>query len=200
MAPWSALVFRGLLAVTFGTALTARMSMTTLTVVFAAYAVLDAILTFGVALRARQAKLTRWPLFLEAVFGILAGEIALAIAVGAAGSSPSFTRPRTVAFALIIVMAVRAAAMGVTQLIEAALVLRRPDTAGGVPSIRSRFMSFAGLASIGLGVALFGGAGRASMAVLVSAVAIYQVTVGLLLIVAGFAVKKHTLPLARAGR
>ncbi len=191
LASWIALVLRGILAVAFGvTALTStRMPLMILAVVFAAYATIDGILTFGAALRARKARLPRWPLFLEAVVSIVAGEAALAVAVGVGANSVAFSEAR-VAFALVLLIASRALALGVTQLTDTALGKPPPDS--DRPRAWSRLMNAAGIASIALGAVLFVGSVRTSTAPLIVLIGAYHAILGLVLVATGFAVKQTT--------
>lgn len=157
---------RGLLAVIFGVLafLWPGLTAVALVFMFAAYAILDGILTIAASLRSRVANDRWWVMLLEGIVDIAAGVIA-------------FIFPTLAAIVLVFVVAVWAIITGLLQLVMA-IRLRREIT-------NEWFLGLGGVVSILLGVIMVINPG-AGMIGLVWAIAGYAIVFGILMIILAF--------------
>ncbi len=154
---------RGVLAIIFGVLAFIWPGMTALVLVFlfAAYAILDGILTIAASVRSRVANDRWWVMLLEGIVDIAAGVIA-------------FLFPGLAAIVLVFMIAIWAIITGLLELVTA-IRLRREIT-------NEWALGLAGVVSIILGVIMIVNPG-AGLIGLVWAIAGYAIIFGILMIV-----------------
>lgn len=173
---WHMMLLRGILLIAFGIYALVQpgTSLVILTALYGVYAIVDGIVAFVAAARARKiakaldtSQDTFWLLLFEGIVGVAAGVIA-------------FIMPGAVAFAFLILIAVRALVVGGLQL--AAAFRKNTDEPRWLAGI-------SGVASIAFGILLFAWPGPGIVA-LVWYVGIYATIVGALLIASAIATRQ----------
>lgn len=161
---------RGVLAIIFGVVAFLMPGMTAVALVFlfAAYAVLDGVLTIAASIRHRETNERWWLGLLEGIIDIAAGVIA-------------FLFPTLAAITLLFVIAIWAIITGVLE-IAAAIRLRR--------EIENEWaLGLTGLVSIALGVIMIINPG-AGLVGLVWAIGGYAIIFGVLMLILAFRARK----------
>lgn len=167
VSPWWSLVLRGLLAVAFGVIVLAapKIGVLALLVVFGVYAAIDGIMALTIAVRHARAR-RRWGLF------ALEGVVSIAAAVLA------FVWPAATLLALVVIVAIRAIAVGIVTLVAATTS----------PRVEHKWLAgLSGVLSIAFGVLLLLQplAGIVALAWLVG---VYAVIIGVVMIALGLEV------------
>ncbi len=169
---WWVFLLRGVLAVIFGiiALLFPGMALTSLVLVFGAYALIDGISAIVLSIGARRSDTQWWMHLLEGVVGVIAGVIALIY-------------PSIAALTLLYVIAAWAIVTGVIEIILA-FRLRREIT-------NEFWLGLGGLLSIAFGVytLIFPGAGALA---LITLIAIYAIIFGVIFILLAFRLRSHT--------
>ena len=167
---WSFLLLRGIVAIIFGILTLTRpgITLTALVLLFAVYAISDGVLAVLAAVSGRSNQ-NWWMLLLGGLIGIGVGVLALL--------SPGLT-----AFALLFYIAGWAIATGVIEVIIA--IRMRKEVHGEWRLI------VAGVVSIAFGAFLFARPGQGALT-LISAIGLYALAFGLLLVLLAF--KARTL-------
>jgi uncharacterized membrane protein HdeD (DUF308 family) len=168
---WWSMVVRGLIGIALGiiTFLWPAITLSTLVLLFAAYAILDGIVAFAGATQARRAREQSGALVLEGTVGVLVGIVTLA-------------RPTLAATVLVYVIAVWAVLTGIMT-ISAAIRLRE--------SIQGEWlMAFIGLLAVafGIAIAIAPGLGALAIALWVGA---YAFTSGIVLTILGMRLRSR---------
>jgi uncharacterized membrane protein HdeD (DUF308 family) len=163
---WWLIVLQGILAIVFGVVawVWPDLTITTLVILFGAFAIASGILSFAGAMGAHRMGVSPWPMIFRGVLGIGTGVV---VAVW----------PDISATALIYVIAAYAVVIGIYELL-AAIELRKVIN-------NEWFLGLAGIASIVFGVLTFISPGDGAVA-LVWAIGVYAVVFGGLLIALGF--------------
>jgi uncharacterized membrane protein HdeD (DUF308 family) len=169
---WWALVLRGAAALVFGVLALAWPGITLLVLValFAAYALISGVAAVVGAIRARATDRRWWLVLLLGLVSVAAGVLAVFV-------------PAITALALVLLMGANALVSGVLEIVMA--VRLRQQLRG------EWLLGLAGLLSIVFGtlVLLFPGPGALA---LVWLIAVWAIAIGILLIAAGFSLRKRT--------
>ncbi len=168
---WWVLALRGALAIIFGILLLvvpADVAITTLVLIFGAYAIVDGIFAIFTAFRDRTTNTSWWVILLEGIVGVIAGLIAIFL-------------PGITALALLYVVAAWAIVTGVFQ-IMAAIRLRK-EIEGEL------FLGLSGLASIIFGILLIVLPAPAGLLTLLWLAAIYSIIFGVIMVILAFRVR-----------
>jgi uncharacterized membrane protein HdeD (DUF308 family) len=167
---WWLIVLRGLLAIAFGVFayLQPAITLTTLVLVFGAFALVNGVLAVVSAIGGRKTDEHWWVLLLEGVLGILLGVLTL--------RAPGIT-----ALVLVFYIAAWALVTGVLEIV-AAIRLRK--------EIEGEFwLGLSGVLSVGLGILLMVGPGAGALALLWM-IAAWAIVFGVVLVLLGFRVRK----------
>jgi uncharacterized membrane protein HdeD (DUF308 family) len=171
---WSALLFRGILAIILGIiALVAPgIALLALIIVFGAYAFLDGILAVVVALRERRV-LPHWGwLLVEGMAGIVLGVVA-------------FVWPFETALILLFIVAAWAIVTGVMEI-------------GAAFALRDWLIGLAGVLSVAFGILLLARPGAGLLSIL-WLLGIYALVFGVILIVHAFQLRARSASVPSAG-
>lgn len=169
---WWVLVLRGMLALLFGLAavLWPGLTLTTLVLLFGAYALVDGVFAVITGIRHSDEQERRWSVLLEGVVGVIAGVL-------------TFLWPDITALALLSIIAVWAVITGVLEL-AAAIRLRKVI-------VGEWMLALSGIASIIFGLLLIAFPGSGVLA-LIWLIGGYAIVFGVLLIGVGFRVRRRS--------
>ena len=169
--PWWVLVLRGAAALVFGVLALAWPGITLLVLValFAAYALISGVAAVAGAIRARATDQRWWQGLLLGLVSVAAGVLAVFM-------------PAITALALVLLMGANALVTGVLEIVLAVRLRRQLR--------REWLFALAGLLSVVFGalVLLFPGPGALA---LVWLIAVWAMAIGILLIAAGFSLRKR---------
>ena len=169
---WWVLVVRGAVALVFGVlALTwPGITLLGLVALFAAYALTGGVAAVAGAIRARAADRRWWVVLLLGLVSVAAGVLAVFM-------------PAITALALVLLMGANALVTGVLEIILAVRLRHQ---------LRSEWLlGLAGLLSVVFGVLVLLFPGPGALA-LVWLIAVWAIAIGILLIAAGFSLRKRT--------
>jgi uncharacterized membrane protein HdeD (DUF308 family) len=169
---WWVLVLRGVVALIFGLLALAWPGITLLFLVglFAAYALLSGGFALVGAIRTRQSDRHWWVVLLLGIVSLAAGVLAVIL-------------PALTALALVLLMGANAVVNGVLEIILAVRLRRQ---------MRGEWLlGLAGVVSIVFGVLVLLFPGPGALA-LVWLIAVWALVIGILLIAAGFSLRKRT--------
>ena len=169
---WWVLVLRGTAALVFGVLALAWPGITLLVLValFAAYALISGVATVAGAIRARATDRRWWVLLLLGLVSVAAGVLAVFM-------------PAITALALVLLMGANALVNGALEIILAVRLRRQ---------VRGEWLlGLAGLLSVVFGVLVLLFPGPGALA-LVWLIAVWAIAIGMLLIAAGFSLRKRT--------
>ena len=169
---WGWIELRGIVAVLFGVLalLWPGVTLAALVILWGAFALADGILSLIAAFKIRDKGRPFWSLLIVGLLGIAAGIV-------------TFLWPGITAFVLLMFIAAWAFVMGIFQII-AAIRLRK--------EIENEWLlGLSGVLSVIFGVLMFLQPGAGALAV-VWIIGAYAIFFGVLLIVLGFRLKRHT--------
>jgi len=169
---WWMLVLRGTAALVFGVLALAWPGITLLVLValFAAYALISGVAAVAGAIRARATDRRWWVVLLLGLVSVAAGVLAVFM-------------PAITALALVLLMGANALVTGVLEIILAVRLRRQ---------IRGEWLlGLAGLLSVVFGVLVLLFPGPGALA-LVWLIAVWAIAIGILLLAAGFSLRKRT--------
>jgi len=169
---WWMLVLRGTAALVFGVLALAWPGITLLVLValFAAYALISGVAAVAGAIRARATDRRWWVVLLLGLVSVAAGVLAVFM-------------PAITALALVLLMGANALVTGVLEIILAVRLRHQ---------LRSEWLlGLAGLLSVVFGVLVLLFPGPGALA-LVWLIAVWAIAIGILLIAAGFSLRKRT--------
>jgi uncharacterized membrane protein HdeD (DUF308 family) len=172
MPSWWVLVVRGVAALAFGVLalLWPGVTLLLLVALFAAYALISGIAAVAGAIRARATERRWWVVLLLGLVSVAAGLLAVFM-------------PAITALALVLLMGANALVSGVLEIVLAVRMRRM---------LRGEWLlGLAGLLSVVFGVLVLLFPGPGALA-LVWLIAVWAIAIGILLIAAGFSLRKRT--------
>ncbi len=169
---WSALAIRAVVAIVFGILVLLWPSLTlrVLLVLFAAYVLIDGLVTLGGGLRMQEDRTRRWIVLLKGCVEIVAGIVAL-------------FWPGITATTLLYVIALWAIASGVLDVVSA--VRLREAGAGGM------LLAIAGVVTVVFGLLLFVSPAAGALAA-VLLIGVFGIVYGVLLLAFAFLLRSGT--------